>query len=69
MRQREEGRLDVRGRRLTVFRSRANEANRSWDDATDQQLVVEDCWSTFLVRIYLHMLFLEAFSAVVGALT
>ena len=69
MRQREEGRLDVRGRQLTVFRSRANEANRSWDDATNQQLVVEDCWSTFLVRIYLHMLLLEAFSAVVGALT
>lgn len=69
---RKKGRLTFRETKmwgLTVFRSRADEANWSWDYAADQQLVVEDCGSSFLVWIYLHVLFMEAFSAVVGALT
>lgn len=54
---------------LTVFRACANEANRSWNYPADQQFVVEDCWSALLVWVYLHVLLLKRFSAVVGALT
>ncbi len=57
-----------RNRRLTVFGSCAHEANWSWDYPADQQLVVEDCRSAFLVWVDLHVLLLKTRSAVVGAL-
>ena len=53
---------------LTVFRCGANEANRSRNDATDQQFVVEDRRSTLLVWVNLHVLLSKTLSPVVSAL-
>ena len=54
--------------RAPILRPRANEADRTWDDARDQELVVEDCRPTLLVRVYLDMLFLQALPVVVPTL-
>lgn len=58
-------RRQVRG--LPVLRARADESNRSWDDARDQEFVVEYCGPVFLIGIDLDVGDLEAGTSVVGS--
>ena len=50
----------------TIFADSTNESHGPWNDRADEQLVIENHWSAFLVRINLDMFLLET-CAVVGA--
>ena len=51
------------------MRLSTDEADWSWSDPADQQLVVEDGRSALLVWIYLHVLLSKTFATVVGTMT